>query len=175
MPAREWRIIYKMFSLNVILFCIIFYFNFAYDWHRKEESDFIGILPIASPMVSLGEKSVFSESIPPRNLVDEIKRRPLFIEGRRRIEQKTVAETLTILIDGSQNLVELVGTIEANGQNAVAFRLDSTETIWLHQNEHLGDWQIEEITQREVRLRNQQEILVLRPRKNTDADAKLDG
>ena len=160
-----------MFLVNTVLIIIVLFLNFLHDWRLEETENFIRIPPITSPTDSMGAELVSSESNPSRRMVDAIKRTPLFIEGRRRVDQETVAETLWILVDGAQSSVELVGTIEANGQDTVAFMLDGDETVWLRENEHLGDWQIQEIVQKEVRLRKQQEILILRPRKDTDVDA----
>ena len=158
-----------MIIVNLILAIIILVFEIIFSW---------GILDAPRPsdtrsdidLAAMLQSDPFGKSVDrSAQLVDEILKNPICIEGRLGFAGEAVSQT-TILIDGTHTPVELVGTIGSGQDSTAAFSLGNDKIMWLSQDEQLGDWQIDEIKQKGVRLSKLDETLVLQQRKGSDSE-----
>ena len=156
-----------MMKTNFILVNIIIFFEFIFDWESHETRGLSKALPNTDPAAMLELDSIGVDVNPSSQVVDDIIKNPIFVEGRLGVVGDAVSET-TIFINGMHTPVELVGTIWSGEESTAAFSLGDEKIMWLGRNERLGDWQIDEIKQQFVRLSSSDETLVLQQRKGDD-------
>lgn len=160
--------------IRLLLVMLIFLLIAFSDQNQRADPFFLSEIPKTTLILTPHGTSVSSASrIAPR-LMDEIRNRPLFTQSRRLEEQEFTTDKSVIMIDGKYIAIELVGTIESISNKIAAFMLEGQNTIWLNLDEHLGDWQIEDIAQNEVRLTNKGEVRLLKLRKTADMVRQTD-
>jgi len=157
-----------MMKTNGILVIIIIVFEFIFDWQSVGTRDFSNAQPNTDPVAMPERNAIGVESDLSSDVVDEILRSPIFVEGRLGVVGDAVSETM-IFINGTHTPVELIGTIWSGEESTAAFSLGDEKTVWLGRSERLGDWQIDEIKQQFVRLSTPDETLVLQQRKDEDS------
>lgn len=106
-----------------------------------------------------------SASPPLPSDLDTIKSRPLFSMSRRPTVDARGIEATTLLIDGNLKNVELVGIIESTNSNTAGFLFEGRDTIWLQQDDYLGEWRVSEISTGSVQLGKNEEMMLLYLRK----------